>query len=171
MENQVIAGTGHRFLKLPGDAYMRSIEGNLQTCLIEFCIDRLAQQKPSKFIVGGALGFDISAGLAAAQSGIPLVLALPYPDHDARWPIIFRNQLDYLKKHAAEVVIVSKGAYHAHKLTRRNHWMVDRANCVAALWDGRKSGTAETITYAYSRRIPVNNMWRDFVQHSDKYTL
>lgn len=40
-------------------------------------------------------------------------------------------------------------------LHARNHWMVDRAHLLVAVFDGSPGGTAECVRYAEQRAVPV----------------
>ena len=40
----------------------------------------------------------------------------------------------------------------------RNEWMVDRSNLVIAVFNGQKSGTKNTVDYAFRKGIGVINV-------------
>lgn len=167
----IVAGTGHRFLKFP-DGQVRRFGANQETKILgELVADELAKLGATAFIGGGALGFDMIATRAARDLGVPYTLALPFKGHDSRWPDSERRALHELILDASRLVYVSKPPYAHHKMIRRNHWMVDNADCVIAFWDGRKSGTGECVLYAWSRRTPVHNIWREFQKRTDEISL
>lgn len=167
----ICAGTGHRFIT-DGDGRVRRLSRDpIAFVIAEVVRDYLLNLKPSHFIGGGALGFDMIATDVARQLQVPYTLALPYEGYFERWEAVPRALMQSLIDDAAEVTYVSKPPYSRHKLTRRNYWMIDRADCVLALWDGRKGGTSETVLYAWSRRIPVHNIWRDFKKRTDENSL
>jgi uncharacterized phage-like protein YoqJ len=78
---------------------------------------------------------------------------------DAKWRIEDRVRYEYLLGRAYERHFVCDPGYAPHKMNRRNHWMVDHANKVKALWSGSAGGTANCVRYAEERRVPVDNVW------------
>ena len=38
---------------------------------------------------------------------------------------------------------------------QRNRYMVDKADCVIAVWDGTPGGTGYTVAYAREKGVPV----------------
>ena len=38
-------------------------------------------------------------------------------------------------------------------MDKRNRYMVDHADFIIAVWDGRPSGTGKTVTYARGRNV------------------
>ena len=77
-------------------------------------------------IHGGARGVDSLAGEVAQNSGIPVKVVKP------DW-----------NKHGKKAGIL------------RNKEMVDEADAVIAIWDGKSRGTKHSIDYAHSKGKPV----------------
>lgn len=109
-----------------------------------------------RVIQGMASGVDLWAASEAFHAGVPFLAVRPWAGHAPR-------KLDKLAytmalKHADEVVVVNPaedypGPWVYHD---RNHWMVDRANVLVAVWDGsEKGGTYECLTYARKMKVPV----------------
>ncbi|MBA8881788.1 SLOG family protein [Phyllobacterium myrsinacearum] len=167
-----LTATGHRHVQLPNWPRMRMIEGRTEQALksivqntLNSCLDL------ESFVSCGMLGFDMCATEVAIEIGLPTTLAIPFAAFGSKWPDDMRKRLDRMLERAKEVITVSKGPFSLGKMRRANHWRIDRANMVAALWDGRPSDTSDTIIYAYSRRVPVQNLYRDFVKHADQFLI
>lgn len=92
-------------------------------------------------------------------SELKLIAASPHPGFENRW------SLDWQKRYAAimskadlikEVCThYSRGVYQV-----RNEWMVDHSARVIAIWNGKPSGTKNTVDYANRKNVPVVNVHR-----------
>lgn len=154
----IITFTGHRPNKLGG--YGEDVVERL-TALIAEEISTLPGGD-LRGITGMALGWDTAAAIAMLEMAVPYIAAVPFKGFEARWPIESRRRFEWLCDMADEVVIVSDGPYHPGLLHARNHWMVDRATEVWAMWNGdQRGGTYETISYAQKTRpdMPIHNFW------------
>ena len=158
----VVAATGHRPNKLqvehPYDAHW---ENRLQD-LAEAALSRI---EPSWVITGMAQGWDQAIGRAAVSLDIPFVAALPFSGQESQWSDDAKQRYFTLLMRANATVIVN-GAFHPTAYHDRNHWMVDRATEVLALWDGNtRGGTAHTARYAQSKRVRIRNMWSSWTRY------
>ena len=125
---------------------------------------RLCRRGVRRFWLGGALGVDMWVTEALVQlraegEFLPeICLALPFAGYTARWSEEDRRRMDRLQQACQKVVLVTDGSHPAEDYKERNRYMVDRADCLLAVWDsekGRRSGTAMTVNYAQKRRLPV----------------
>lgn len=117
-----------------------------------------------RFLVGGTLGVDQWAGEILLRlkeqpeySDIELVVVLPFPGHDEQWDSRSRERLAFLIQHSAECVTVGK-VIGRESYAQRNQYMVDRADCLLAVYDGEKNLRSETmkmVTYAETKGIPM----------------
>jgi len=131
-----IAFTGHRHLK-----YV-DVEQSL--------IKRHSDFPGTMWITGGAYGLDSHAARFALDHSIPLWLVLPFPAKIlcARWPsgdaqdLLFRSV-----KYCAKLSVVSS-VFSMASYQRRNEFMVDAADVLAAFFDGSQGGTANCVRYA-----------------------
>ena len=124
----------------------------------------LYEQGVRRFLVGGALGVDQWSGeillrmkLEPEYHDIELVVVLPYPGHDERWDERSRKRLAFLIEHSAEHITVGQKAWR-ESFIQRNRYLVDRADCLLAVYDNEKnarSGTGMTVRYALNKNIPV----------------
>jgi predicted Rossmann fold nucleotide-binding protein DprA/Smf involved in DNA uptake len=53
------------------------------------------------------------------------------------------------------IIETSDEPYAAWKHQTRNEWMVDNSAAIIAVWDGKPSGTANTVEYAQKQGKPV----------------
>lgn len=148
----IIAATGHRPDKLGG--YTEAVDNKLRACATEF----LTARAPSKVISGMALGWDMAWAEAAMLLGIPVIAAIPFAGQELRRPQPSRERYEFLVAFAAERVIVCPGGYDPAKMQRRNEWMVDHADSVAALWNGSAGGTRNCVLYAKRVGKPIDNL-------------
>lgn len=167
----VIAGTGHRTEKLGG--YNQGAE---QKVLV-VARHAIANAKPSRVISGMALGWDTALALAALESQVPLIAAVPFEGFDSKWPTPSRRVYQSILEKAQEIVVVDKindgryqelnnnippGIYSSIKLQTRNVWMVDNCEHLLALWDGSSGGTANCLKYARTAKREWTNFWSFF---------
>lgn len=148
----ILAATGHRPDKLGGYA------SKTHWRLIALARDYLSDRQPSAVIVGMALGWDQAVAQAAIDFNIPFTAAIPFEGQERRWPETSQARYHGLLDRAASVEIISPYcdilAYQ-----HRNEWMVDRADEIAALWDGSWGGTFNCVRYAEKVGKPVENLW------------
>lgn len=156
MSSIVICGTGHRPDKLGG--YGKDVEEKLLTLARDWCL----AYEPGKVISGGALGWDQALAWGAYFSGVPYVMALPFPGFEDRWPQESKNKLYSLMATSKENIFVSEGPYAGWKMQVRNQWMVDHADQVLALWNGSTGGTSNCIQYANKVKKPIINLWDSY---------
>ena len=99
-----------------------------------------------------ALGTDMYAaeivlGLKAAYPDITLTCALPCESQAEKWSEPLRDRYyAVLSKCDREVLLQTR--YTPDCMEKRNRYMVDHADLLIAVWDGRPSGTGKTVRYA-----------------------
>ena len=153
----IIAGTGHRPIKLGGDA--------VQGRLVDLAVAVLKRHEPTAVISGMALGWDQALADAAVRFGIPLHAMVPFEGQEDPWPEYLQTHYHNLLKAAAKVTIVTEGGYTAAAMQKRNVWMVDQCDLVVALWNGSEGGTAHCVRYAERVGKPVKNYWSAWVKY------
>jgi len=89
-------------------------------------IDKYMPENTTMIISGGAAGIDRCAEIYADKMCIPKIIVRPDYEHYGRLAPL-----------------------------RRNKEMVDMADMVIAIWDGRSRGTKNTIDYAISINKPL----------------
>lgn len=152
----ILSATGHRPDKLGG--YDKDTTRRIRRAAHR----ALLKLRPDKVVSGMALGWDQAIAVAALNLGIPFTAAIPFKGQEARWPYDSqREYLDLLDK-AARIVCVCDGRYATWKMQKRNEWMVENSDHIAALWNGTSGGTANCVRYAQALRKPITNFWTDF---------
>jgi uncharacterized phage-like protein YoqJ len=156
----ILAGTGHRPDKLGGysqDVFKR---------LLAVASDALGTYKPDVVISGMALGWDQALAQAAVDHNIPFIAAVPFEGQEMVWPDTSRLTYNLLLARAQERIVVNPGPYASWKMQARNVWMVDNADQILALWDGKPGGgTWNCIQYANQQNKPVINCWPAFAEN------
>ena len=109
------------------------------------------------FISGMARGVDIWAAeivlqLRADGKDIRLICACPYKGFEENWNIYWRIKYRAVLKGADYIKYVCAG-YGRGCFQTRNEWMVDHAARVIAVFNGEKSGTANTVRYAAAKGV------------------
>lgn len=157
-EDQVfVAATGHRPNKCGG------YTSKARSAMIEVAVEHLALLPRLDGVISGvALGWDQAVAYAAMHLKVPVIAAVPFEGQQKKWPLEAQAQYRKLLDRCDEVVLVSPGGYSPDKMQRRNEWMVDHGDRIAALFNGSSGGTANCLAYAKTRRRPIDNLWRDF---------
>ena len=111
------------------------------------------------FITGMQRGVNIWAAeavLALRKEGKPLrlIAACAFQGMENQWEIGWQKRYRFILNHADEVHYVSdqpgRKAFFA-----RNHWMVDRASRLIAVYTGAPGGTKETVEYARTKQLHI----------------
>lgn len=145
--------TGHRPEKLTRSETFIKKE-------LEIQIRQAIQEELNVFITGMARGIDIWAAqivLKLRDDGyrIKLICACPYPGFEKNWNETWKAQFYNVLENADVVKYVCQG-YSRSCFQRRNEWMVNHAARVIAVFNGKKSGTKNTIDYAMKVQVPVS---------------
>ena len=148
--NRVCFFTGHRELDFNN---LNEIKSNTEKCILN-AIERGC----TKFLAGGAIGFDMLAAETVLKLKkdypISLKLALPYKNQQLNWSKKYRLKYEQLAAEADEVVYIAeqydRGCFH-----RRNRYMADEADLCIAYFNGQAGGTFYTVKYAVSKDIEI----------------
>lgn len=148
--------TGHRPPKA-GLSYDHTREGD--EVAITRIIDYFAGRDVDYFIVGGALGFDTLAAIAARELSLDFKLFIPFEGQESVWPAHAQERYRLIRANALDVVVCSSGGYAAWKMQKRNEAMVDASDGLIAWWDGSQGGTSNCVRYATKQPITVFNLY------------
>lgn len=120
-----------------------------------------------RFYAGGALGVDmwVSETLIDLQnyddySDIELILVIPFEGYDANWDMRSKRRMSAIKSRAADVIIIGidESTSISQTYRKRNQYMVNRADCLLAVYDvdySSRSGTSMTVHYAEKKSVPI----------------
>ena len=105
------------------------------------------------FISGMARGVDqwaadIVLKMKESFPDIRLICAIPYVGFERSWNERDRREYARIAARADLVRFIGNGSGRSCFM-RRNRWMVEHASRLIAVWNGKPSGTAATIKYAY----------------------
>lgn len=158
----IVAFTGHRPDKLGFYGRVNPLRDRLKEKLARR-LGQLREQyreqhRDLRCISGMALGFDQWAAEVCVLVGVPFTAAIPFAGQESRWPPQSQATYKALLERAAEVVIVSPGAYAPLKMQIRNEWMTNRCNLLLGAWDGTAGGTANCVRHAKSIGRPWENL-------------
>ncbi|MCR5652950.1 MAG: DUF1273 domain-containing protein [Ruminococcus sp.] len=115
-------------------------------------IKQAADEGYTEFITGMQRGVDLWAAEAVLKlrregRQIRLIAACAFKGMENRWDMNWQIRYHHVLSHSDEVHYISdtpgRKAFYA-----RNHWMVDRASRLIAVYSGAPGGTKETIEYA-----------------------
>ena len=113
------------------------------------------------FISGMAEGVDIDFAnivllLRNEDYNITLEAALPYPPRPHKIITEYIEDFECILTMCNKKTIVSNN-YYKGCMQKRNEYMVDKADIVLAVWNGKKEGgTWNTIKYALSKNKPIS---------------
>ena len=146
--------TGHRPQNL-GFARGSAAETALKNRISGEILRLITEQNVCHFISGMALGVDTYAAqtvlrLKEIYPGLTLECAVPCKGQEKKWPRADRAvYADILAR--ADRVTVLQETYTPFCMKLRDAYMVDRADIVLAVWNGRRGGTAYTVSCARKR--------------------
>ncbi len=147
----IVTFTGHR-------SYNRRYDS-----IISANIKELYSIGARRFRVGMAEGFDLAAAcvildMANLHHDIELELFIPWPGFAATFKEANRRLYDIIIRQATLVHYIATD-YYVGLFQQRNEAMVDGADIVIAWWNGKPSGTANTIRYARTLGCRIKNIF------------
>lgn len=154
------AFTGHRPQKFPfgfneADERCTALKDILRKQIIRL----IEEEKVTHFISGMALGVDMYAAeivldLKKTYPGITLESAIPCKTQANKWNAAMRERYYEIAAQCdKETMIQTK--YTPDCMEKRNRYMVDHADYIIAVWDGKPSGTGNTVKYAKKQEKPI----------------
>lgn len=155
MREKTCCFSGHR--DLPADELK-----DVQTRLYGE-IRKLVKKGVTRFIAGGAVGFDMMAAVCVLNlksqefPQLHLTLALPCPRHFSKWPEADKQLLVPILERSDEVIFVSN-EYLPGCMQKRNRFMVDRSGYLLCYHTKPSGGTAYTVNYAKKCGLSVTNV-------------
>lgn len=160
MKVKTCAFTGHRPQKLPfglneEDARCAALKEELRKQIINLIED----ENVTHFISGMALGVDLMAAeivldLKVSYPGITLESAIPCETQAVKWTVSQRERYyDIAAQCDKETLLQSH--YTPDCMDKRNRYMVDYADFILAVWNGKPCGTGRTVTYARGKKRTI----------------
>lgn len=126
----------------------------------------------TRFIVGGAIGFDMMAAEAVLSLredyDIELVLYIPCKNHTAKWKFQDVERFEEIKNRADAVKFIYEGKYIPGCMQMRNSKMVsDSDHGIVYLRAAVNSGSAQTVKLAKEKGIPFVNIFEEMKKYID----
>lgn len=187
--------TGHRPNKLGGYNYNnkqnKTIRNKLYKILRALILNRYYLFGETDFTVvsGLALGIDtysihsvillqLQLEIEYPDINIYYECAIPYKQQPNNWVsksdvkryynyIQLAHQVTYVDELESYKIKGLKPEVHNDlKLTKRNYYMVDKANIIVAVWNGSNGGTKNCIEYAKTQKVTIIrfNTWGKFIE-------
>ncbi len=155
----ILAFTGHRPDKLGGwhpNPTRDAVRERIRTAMLEL--------KPERIISGMALGVDQWAVEIALDLDVAVTAAVPFDGQELVWTDDGQRHYRSLMARVDRVVVVDPVRPNTRreagrKLQRRNEWMVDHCDVLAAVWNGSDGGTANCVRYAERVGREVRMIW------------
>ena len=149
----IVAFTGHR-----------TYDGSANAQLLA-TIRELYTEGARHFRVGMAEGFDLAAASAVLvarnkHADIELEVFIPWRGFEQTFSESNRRLYSLIVERATQIHYIAESYYHG-VYQERNEKMVDGADYVIAWWNGKPSGTANTVRYARNVGCPVKNIYAD----------
>lgn len=154
------AFTGHRPQSLPF-GFNENNTGciQLKEKLRELTIHMVEDEGVLHFLSGMALGTDLFAAeiviqLRKSYPDISLSAIIPCASQPSKWSSFQQNRYKNVLRLCDHAIVIQK-EYTSDCMQKRNEYLIDHADCIIAVWDGRISGTGQTIQLAKYKGIPV----------------
>lgn len=112
------------------------------------------------FISGMARGVDIWAAeivLHLRSNGyeIKLICAVPYEGFEKNWNNKWQKRYHKVIAEADFIKCISP-CYSQNCFQARNEWMVNHSTKIIAVYNGKRSGTQNTLVYAYKKALIIS---------------
>lgn len=122
-------------------------------------IGLIEKKNVTHFISGVALGVDTWAAeivlkLKEEYPNITLEAAIPCCSQTCSWNVKSKERYNRLLSLCDKKTLVQE-RYTADCMMKRNKYMVDNSDYVIAVWNGKPSGTGNTVKYAVNRAKAV----------------
>jgi len=154
MKDKACSFTGHRCI-LPSDRLY--IKNRLKEEIL-----KLIKAGYTDFLCGGALGFDMMAAMEVLYlkneyPKIRLVLTLPCRGWNSAWSENNKRIYSEIVDKADETMFISN-EYMPGCMQKRNRYLIDNSSRCIAFFDGRRGGTAYTVSYALKEGLELTNV-------------
>lgn len=155
MKEKVCAFTGHRPQKLPFGFNETDKRCKKLKSMLRYGIEKLiTEYGVTSFVSGMAIGTDTYAAeivleMKKKYPDIKLEAAIPCESQAVKWREKDRDRyFSIIEQCDKETLLQTK--YTSDCMQKRNEYMVNKADYIIAVWDGKPSGTGKTVKYAES---------------------
>ena len=141
----ILGTSGHRAL---GEA---SFPKSAYNAIYEKTKSIIQELKPSKTIMGGAIGFDLMIGDICVELNTPFIVAVPFSGQEAYWSAYDKKHYNDLLAKAEKVEVINRAGWANWKFYSRNKWIVDNSDLMLFFYSGKPSGTKNCYDYAVNK--------------------
>ena len=111
------------------------------------------------YLIGMAEGFDMIGGeilieLRKRHKEIKVIAVVPCKDQEIKWKSEQQKRYKNLLKKCDDVIILQEN-YTTDCMNKRNKYIVEHSSVVIACYNGKPSGTGNTIRFAKENRLKV----------------
>ena len=129
---------------------------------LDNAIEEVIKNGITRFICGGALGFDTLAAQAIIKKKqqypeLLLEIAVPCRDQDAKWTLKQKEEYQRILKSADKITVLFE-KYVTGCMHFRNAFMVDISDVLISYYRGIPGGTRHAFLYAESRGLKIINL-------------
>lgn len=151
IKEQTVCLTGHRPKSLPW-----GYDETKESCIefkqdLEILFENTIKEGYTTFLNGMAEGFDmISAEILLnlkKKHNIQIIAVVPCLGQELKWKPIQQKRYNQILRQCDSKIILSP-KYTPTCMNERNKFMVDNSSICIACWNGKPSGTRNTILYA-----------------------
>lgn len=158
-KSEVCSFSGYRPSKLPFRWDKKSADYRRIQELIRDEVAAFAQNGVRFFQTGMARGIDLMCGETVLELRkkypIELICAVPCLNQYAGWSGEDRDTYHRLIREAANVIQITGENYSNGCMLKRNRYLVDTAQYLIAVFDGKKGGTMFTVNYAKQKKRTI----------------
>lgn len=153
LNNLTVCFTGHRPQNLPfgfNEEDPRCIR--MRRMLARKTEELILQQCATHFISGMAIGVDMICAeivleLREKYPHITLECAVPCKSQPNKWSDSMKERYCSILERSNKVTIIQE-KYTSDCMHKRNRYMIECADVVISVWNGKPSGTGYTVNYA-----------------------
>lgn len=161
-KESTLAITGHRPKSLPwgyNEEHPACIEFKKE---LRTVIEGAINYGFRHFVSGLAEGVDmmfaeIIIDIKKTNKDITLEGAIPCPNQDYRWSESSKKRYKNIVKQCDFTTLVSDTPS-KECFNKRNYYMVDKSSVIIAVWNGKPSGTGNTVRYAKEHGVKVRRI-------------
>jgi len=151
--------TGYRPQKFPFKLNSNIAEYSLLISRIEKTVTSLIEDDCKVFYSGMAEGFDMIGGetlleLRKKYKEIKIIAVVPCKNQEIKWKPEQQKRYKHLLKKCDKVIILQDN-YTTDCMNKRNKYMVEHSSVVIACFNGKPSGTGNTIRIAKEKGCKV----------------
>ena len=140
----------------------RSVGSDFNSERLDEYINLMLDKGVKTFIVGGALGFDTIVAkrildLKKKNANVELHVYVPCSNQSEKWGIFDKMTYNKILKQA-DYVDMNDRLYYDGCMRERNYKMVDNSSYCICYFNGKSSGTSQTVRYAKRRGLEIYNV-------------